>query len=1706
MLSRRETVSSLTDGAGTLKLTFDETVKASSLTPNQITIQDAPTATTFHTLGFGVFSLLASDDSTVLTLTLDKVDLDLIKRDTDLAVSSATTWLVFSEDAFMDMNSNKVNARVNTINALGIVDVANFAEDLTAPTLSEFEIDMNAMTLTVSFSEPIAAIETSDITIQSCQNTNSNAACESFKLTGSPWIRGEIHISTINDASHTIPLSETDANSIKALGNLAVGQDSTFLSFPDTFATDMNGRSVIAHDVSNGAPCALLGYTPDITPPELRGFAVNVGTGQISFTYSETMKLTTFAADAVYLHDSANYDEKTQYFSGSDAAVSGAGSITANGYEFVVQLSDTEMNRLKQVNTVCATETTQSTSANAVDCYMYYGQSIHGTGIEDMAGLTPDYTGNTLTPNPTPVTTLTVDNQSPSVLTFVSLDLDTGIIEVEFDETINNFNVLPAQMTLQNFYDSPQSYVNLFTGASIKTGGDAGTTGGCATCLTRIKIQLSGDDVANVQRDRIVCKSKNSCYLKFTETFARDMAGNPIDATNVANANLVVGNLNVDSIRPSLATYTVDMATSTLSLTFDEPVQGATLTPSDITLKQGATSSLRARPLQDSTVESTAHNEVQNILLGPADMAALRALHIATTAKPFLDMASTAAQDTATNPNSVNPVSSKEAFSYTAEGVAPTIDTFDLTIEGQILTISFNEPVLVDTFDPTSISFLSSPSDTDPLQLTDSVVATVASDAEGLLSESTIAIQLSADDISAVKLAGDRARASADTYIAMAANGCSDPSTNAFAGLASMHVTNFVPDATVPAISDVKLDMEAFTLTITFDDVIDGDSATLEGGSAILQNAATSTAEYVTLTDSVISSPSSRVLVITLSATDSDAIKLNTAVGVDESNTWLRTKSTLVQEAGPLSRFVSPAANTQAVQASHVEPDITPPTLLSFYWDLNTDPAVLVLVLSEAFNQANVDLTKIGFESVANGNSMQLLDSTLNTGSVSTAGNIATINWGPNDLNGIKELIAASSAIMTVLPDAFFDMGGVGATPVTAADFLTIDAANEVADETSPAVSSYVVDLALNTITFEFTEVVKAVTFTPSAIVLQDAVFRAREGVDKYVTISDSSSASNVDSTTIVVTLSKADRDALKTRKELGTTTGNTYLVITTGLVEDMFANPVTAIEDGSAKAAALVTPDDLEIELDEFDLNMNTGMLTLSFSESPDLANVYPERLVLQSLQTSSATSFPISGYETIALSSTDPSVVNVKLKKVDMDAIKAIATLATKIDGSDTFLSFNADFAQDSAATPNAIVRQQAAFAKEVNVYTQDQGKPALESFDFNMNYGQNSALLTMYFSETVDPTSLQVGGLTIIDSRTRTTSVTLAPADATWASVVRDDQTVDTTAVALELSFADLNKIKHDLGLATARDVQTPVFDSDTGDVTFNVDVRTFTTFLTIDADSIEDMANNGNVAIDDVGALDDEAFTEDTTAPQISAFSLDLSNALIYIQYSEPLDQENTEPTEISIQGQQNEPDATKVFTLTGGTVTHTDLTELTIRIRDVDMNEIRLVLGNNPDADSTFLSVSAAHTKDTNGNELSPIGVDDAQKAAGFLPDTSPPVLSEFVLDLTNDKLFMTFSEPIHGPNFSPQSITIRNDDCDVITCPTVKSVTLGLTSVAVQDPVDTLEVVIEISREDMNKIKGFENLGVTVANTFISAAAGYVSDLGGIPAQIIEAD
>lgn len=86
----------------------------------------------------------------------------------------------------------------------------------------------------------------------------------------------------------TVQLYHTDWDNLKYYTNLAVNENSTNLVMGSSAVTDMAGNQVEHIPSSYAMKCA--SFTEDTTDPELVSFDLDMDTGVMSLTFTESMK------------------------------------------------------------------------------------------------------------------------------------------------------------------------------------------------------------------------------------------------------------------------------------------------------------------------------------------------------------------------------------------------------------------------------------------------------------------------------------------------------------------------------------------------------------------------------------------------------------------------------------------------------------------------------------------------------------------------------------------------------------------------------------------------------------------------------------------------------------------------------------------------------------------------------------------------------------------------------------------------------------------------------------------------------------------------------------------------------------------------------------------------------------------------------------------------------------------------------------------------------------------------------------------------------------------------------------------------------------------------------------------------------------------------------------------------------------------------
>lgn len=189
----------------------------------------------------------------------------------------------------------------------------------------------------------------------------------------------------------------------------------------------------------------------------------------------------------------------------------------------------------------------------------------------------------------------------------------------------------------------------------------------------------------------------------------------------------------------------------------------------------------------------------------------------------------------------------------------------------------------------------------------------------------------------------------------------------------------------------------------------------------------------------------------------------------------------------------------------------------------------------------------------------------------------------------------------------------------------------------------------------------------------------------------------------------------------------------------------MVALEAQAAIAVTDITTDATKPELVGFDLDLNSGSLTITFSETVLPTSVTPSAITVQGLESLELTAGNRSFFFTLTrltnATSLSNTVLRLQLSNSDLNEIKARSCLATS--GADSYLSLTERAFTD--VFRNYIVPVPSSNASSVSNYTEDSSPPQLMSFNVDLNQGQ----IVFRFSETVNATTLHQPSFTLCDS---------------------------------------------------------------------------------------------------------------------------------------------------------------------------------------------------------------------------------------------------------------------------------------------------------------------------------------------------------------------
>ncbi|CAI8020046.1 hypothetical protein GBAR_LOCUS12006 [Geodia barretti] len=181
-------------------------------------------------------------------------------------------------------------------------------------------------------------------------------------------------------------------------------------------------------------------------------------------------------------------------------------------------------------------------------------------------------------------------------------------------------------------------------------------------------------------------------------------------------------------------------------------------------------------------------------------------------------------------------------------------------------------------------------------------------------------------------------------------------------------------------------------------------------------------------------------------------------------------------------------------------------------------------------------------------------------------------------------------------------------------------------------------------------------------------------------------------------------------------------------------------------------------------------------------------------------------------------------------------------------------------------------------------------------------------------------------------------------------------------------------------------------------------------------------------------------------------------------------------------------------LTGGSTTSDNGYETELLLTEMDLNQIKKRTGLATERNNTYISLAAEFISDNAGQPVTPIVTSRSQKADEYVPDTTQPFLRQFVLDVNEGKLTLSFSETVNISTIDPTAITLQN-----MVNGAEASRVYNLSGGVPADALYEFQFDLYMTADDLNAIKAFTDLGTGTSDTYLAIQVGAIEDMNSNP-------
>ena len=520
----------------------------------------------------------------------------------------------------------------------------------------------------------------------------------------------------------------------------------------------------------------------------------------------------------------------------------------------------------------------------------------------------------------------------------------------------------------------------------------------------------------------------------------------------------------------------------------------------------------------------------------------------------------------------------------------PTVMSFELLdLDDGELILSFDQPINITTLNFANLSLRSS--------LFNEAITVIVPLSDGNCTDGCeigrhVTLSLSSSDLDRLKLENGVCTYISNCYLYYTDTFVEDFGGNTIATYSyckNYLLQNLTLDTTRPSLTGCSLDLSLDQVSLEFDEPIDVSSFIPSG-----VNISTTAGNVILTSESVITSPDSFVIVITLGLV-ADRIKTSLSAyndTVSVSLISLAFKDIAGNNIHPISMLCTFINDTSS------------PNVLSFILDLNSN--ILQIVFDEPVLMESINIS--GFKFI---DAMGVTAVSLNDSELLESDDLELIN----DCNGLFDntklrtvYIALKNTSLTAVKtnnsfgnttyftflliddDSVFDLsnnGFISVGPIAAADVI--------ADNSPATLANFSLDMNIGRFVLTFSDVVDVSTLRYNEIFIQRSSYTSSTLHSPFGPYDR-----NLDSSIIPIDLYGSDLRQLKYKLlgGLATNINTTYLTIRAGAINDIRGVDIIAITSGNGIIASNYIRDSTPPMLISFSLDMDNGRIYFAFNE----------------------------------------------------------------------------------------------------------------------------------------------------------------------------------------------------------------------------------------------------------------------------------------------------------------------------------------------------------------------------------------------------------------------------------------------------------------------------------------------------------------------------